>query len=503
MPDQTEGKVLPTVEDGSQLGGATSESDEEGGPAASGPEEVSEGVPPPKGPAKPWCIPQVASAMDRALAYAESNNSDVADISQKYKFEVGDEHYNAAISRGETAAKKLVVTPAADTSDNKKSKGKATLTMDDLQGRNVEALTAMLPDFAGNDKDSALIRKRIDQLEAARKRVADTIAAFAELVSDLTLGDALGMISKMEAEDNSIKKKQEAHPTEHSASRTQKREELAEIMAACKPMLDKVVIGSKMLWKGGGKDGQKSPKQRLFVLVKDLPEVGSRSLRYFDAKKLGSKAGKTSELGRIYLTAEGCSVQRTEFNDKTQRHTLELVAADKKHGARSFFLSHSEEADRDDWYYQLKEIVGLTIQPSAGTKSGWEIGTKVDIETEDGWELGATILGPAASGDETEMSVRFADGVIDDWDVVEFVAAGGHGTDSLPPSPSSPLSDCLSASLLQRPKNWGRTRQQPGKTTMILSRLRQRLQIMNSIDVNAIPTACGRYAVLEPVLPTV
>eukprot|EP01044_Picomonas_judraskeda_P039600 COSAG03_NODE_19051_length_343_cov_1.053279_1_plen_86_part_01 len=86
--------------------------------------------------------------------------------------------------------------------------------MDDLQGRDVEALTAMLPDFAGNDKDSALIQKRIDQLEAARKRVADTIAAFAELVSDLTLGDALGMISKMKAEDNSIKKKQEAHPTE-------------------------------------------------------------------------------------------------------------------------------------------------------------------------------------------------------------------------------------------------------------------------------------------------
>jgi hypothetical protein len=127
------------------------------------------------------------------------------------------------------------------------------------------------------------------------------------------------------------------------------------------------VIDSKLLWKGGGKDGKKSPKQRLFVLVKDLPEAGSRSLRYFDAKKLGSKAGKSSELGRIYLTAEGCSVQRTAFDGKAQRHTLELVASDKKFGARSFFLSHSKEADRDDWYYKLKDLVGQTIQLTANT----------------------------------------------------------------------------------------------------------------------------------------
>ena len=358
MADQRQGEDLPTAEDGSQLGAATSESDEEGG-------AISEGVPPPK--KGPWCIPQVASAMARALAFAESNKTHVADISQKYKFEVGDEHYNEAVARGEVAAKKIVVKPADKKEGDKKSKSKskATLTMDDLQGRNVKALTAMLPDFTG--KDLALIEKRIGQLEGSAKRVDDAIATFGELVSDLTLGDALQQMSQWEAEDKSIKKKQEANPAEHSASRTQKREELLAMISACKPMLDKVVIDSMMLWKGGGKDGKKSAKQRLFVLVKDLPSAGSRSLRYFDAKKLGSKAGKSSELGRIYLTAEGCSVNRTPFDDKTQRHTLELVAADKKHGARSFFLSHSQEAVRDDWFFKLKEIVGQTIQLTAET----------------------------------------------------------------------------------------------------------------------------------------
>ena len=51
---------------------------------------------------------------------------------------------------------------------------------------------------------------------------------------------------------------------------------------------------------------------------------------------------------------------------------------------------------------------------------GWAVGDVVDVETEDGWERGVTILGPAGSGSAAEMSVQFADGVVDDWEISEF-----------------------------------------------------------------------------------
>ena len=72
----------------------------------------------------------------------------------------------------------------------------------------------------------------------------------------------------------------------------------------------------------------------------------------------------------------------------------------------------------------MHKALGSSVGESTETKSVWDIGAIVDIETEDGWERGATILGPAGSGNDAEMSIRFADGVIDDWDVAEFRAAG-------------------------------------------------------------------------------
>ena len=62
-----------------------------------------------------------------------------------------------------------------------------------------------------------------------------------------------------------------------------------------------------------------------------------------------------------------------------------------------------------------------------GGGDSWTSGDVVDIESEDGWETGATILGPAASGSATEMSVRFVDGVVDDWEVAEFRTAADGG----------------------------------------------------------------------------
>jgi hypothetical protein len=55
--------------------------------------------------------------------------------------------------------------------------------------------------------------------------------------------------------------------------------------------------------------------------------------------------------------------------------------------------------------------------------SPWAVGALVDIQSEGGWERGAVILGPSTTGSPEQMRVRFADGVVDDWDVDEFVAA--------------------------------------------------------------------------------
>ena len=68
----------------------------------------------------------------------------------------------------------------------------------------------------------------------------------------------------------------------------------------------------------------------------------------------------------------------------------------------------------------MHKALSNSVAENAGTQSVWEPGTTVDIETEDGWERGATILGPAHSGNAAEMSISFADGVIDDWDIAEF-----------------------------------------------------------------------------------
>jgi hypothetical protein len=59
----------------------------------------------------------------------------------------------------------------------------------------------------------------------------------------------------------------------------------------------------------------------------------------------------------------------------------------------------------------------------------WTVGEVVDVVTEDGSESGAIILGGSEAGDPREVHVRFSDGVRDDWPWVDFrkrpTAAGG------------------------------------------------------------------------------
>ena len=52
--------------------------------------------------------------------------------------------------------------------------------------------------------------------------------------------------------------------------------------------------------------------------------------------------------------------------------------------------------------------------------TSFQVGDVVDISTEDGWERGAVVLGPSSSGDSSELRVKFADGVVDDWPTADF-----------------------------------------------------------------------------------
>ena len=59
-------------------------------------------------------------------------------------------------------------------------------------------------------------------------------------------------------------------------------------------------------------------------------------------------------------------------------------------------------------------------------------GDKVDVDSEDGWEYGATVLGPAKGGNDDEMQIRFADGVVDDWPISDFRRVEVGGVSVLP-----------------------------------------------------------------------
>jgi glycine/D-amino acid oxidase-like deaminating enzyme len=66
--------------------------------------------------------------------------------------------------------------------------------------------------------------------------------------------------------------------------------------------------------------------------------------------------------------------------------------------------------------------------PHGSDRERWRPGDVVDVETEDGIERGAIVLGPA-QGEGHNLAnfrrVRFADGVVDDWDVEDFSLVHG------------------------------------------------------------------------------
>jgi hypothetical protein len=76
-------------------------------------------------------------------------------------------------------------------------------------------------------------------------------------------------------------------------------------------------------------------------------------------------------------------------------------------------------SDEDDG----SEAVAFDASPASFRKAfnlTYEVGETIDVDSEDGWEYGATVLGPATGGDDDEMQIRFADGVIDDWPIADF-----------------------------------------------------------------------------------
>lgn len=103
-------------------------------------------------------------------------------------------------------------------------------------------------------------------------------------------------------------------------------------------------------------------------------------------------------------------------------------------GAEKAYIRYEAGSVLDNLPTSVVGPVRAQLKLYGGATAGsWKSGEVVDIESEDGWERGATILGPSISGSAAEMSVRFADGVVDDWEVAEFratgVAGGGPASD--------------------------------------------------------------------------
>jgi hypothetical protein len=73
--------------------------------------------------------------------------------------------------------------------------------------------------------------------------------------------------------------------------------------------------------------------------------------------------------------------------------------------------SSSSSSDEDE-----EEAAEWTHHP----RDLWGAGEIIAVETEDGMEWGVRVMGPAKSGEPTEMRVRFADGTTDDWPVEDF-----------------------------------------------------------------------------------
>jgi hypothetical protein len=131
------------------------------------------------------------------------------------------------------------------------------------------------------------------------------------------------------------------------------------------------------------------------------------------------------------------------------RATLLSSNGDIDHAA-VVLSSHASDTDGDSHYmaggtlYELDGTRGYTPsepqrQPPVrrtlelSRKKHWSPGDKVAIDAEDGIER-ARVLGPATSGDSAEMEVLFADGVIDDWPIADFLVPAGEALEPSPPA---------------------------------------------------------------------
>ena len=91
-------------------------------------------------------------------------------------------------------------------------------------------------------------------------------------------------------------------------------------------------------------------------------------------------------------------------------------------------LGASESGDASELNVKFADGV-IDDWDAADFKKKWYKGQTIDVDTEDGLEEGAEIVGPPVGPDQSEMQVRFADGVIDDWPVAEFRMQSGDALD--------------------------------------------------------------------------
>jgi len=153
-----------------------------------------------------------------------------------------------------------------------------------------------------------------------------------------------------------------------------------------------------------------------------------------EAPKVEEETAGRKEIDRLYGKYDPAKLEKVDglvekyteagllkmVRKKYAADEAEAVAAEAKEGDDQSATAKQGDQSATATGEKVGQMVSVDTDDGIG-ELGWEVGQVVSIDTEDGLENGVVILGPAESGSQTELRVKFADGTIDDWEIDDFV----------------------------------------------------------------------------------
>ena len=162
------------------------------------------------------------------------------------------------------------------------------------------------------------------------------------------------------------------------------------------------------------------------------------------ARKAGEGSGAAAaewakEKARLDAEIEKAQVKLEDEMRREGKLEAQLAAEMEKEKVLEEALAEEKRLHENDVASQLAKLAemedmmsALKLEAATAAKTApaegvpprkpgeYRSGDIVDVDTEDGMEMGALVLGLPEGGDPGEMRVKFGDGVIDDWPLVEF-----------------------------------------------------------------------------------